>query len=62
MLQRMNDKVDKQFDIDDIGNKISNSILKNLLLFSVCLHYLRCVRSCDKESKYFFFLFKGKMS
>ena len=55
MLQRMNAKVEKEFDIDNIGNKISNTILKNLSLFSVCLHHFRCVRSCDKESVYCFY-------
>ena len=55
MLRAMNTKLEKQFDIDSIGNQISNTILKNLFLFSVCLHYFRCVRSCNKESAYSFY-------
>ena len=54
MLQIIHGNIENQFDIEEVGLKLSDT-LYNLSLFSVCLHYFRCARSCDKVSDYCFY-------
>ena len=39
------------FDFDESYFKL-RKVFKQMFLFSICLHFLRCTRSCDRKSNY----------
>ena len=56
VLHELQDKFYKGFDFGFWFIKLQES-MRHLSLFSVCLHFLRCYRRCDKfpKSKYCFY-------
>ena len=40
------------FDSDEYYSKMLKEFTQSMSLFSICLHFLRCTRSCDIKSYY----------
>ena len=40
------------FDFDEYYSKMLKEFTQNMSLFSICLHFLLCICSCDKKSYY----------
>ena len=50
-LSQSNHNIDEAFDFEEIYDKLIKEF-RHMSLFSVCLHFLRCRRSCEKKSGY----------